>query len=113
MTIKDFFMFSISVTLLCLCCAGCFYLWKNEREKQQALENEQIIQQLLLEKRQKSDEFYISEFIRSGVLTRNDLTTCFAGPRLENNMVQDGYTHAEIGAIKDRARFLLRLGVKN
>jgi len=51
MTIKDFFMLSLSITLLFLCCAGFFCLWKHEQEKQQILKNEQIMRQKLLERK--------------------------------------------------------------
>ena len=95
MAVKDFFIFSISVTLLSLCCAGCFYIWKYEC----AAQNEQ---QQLLERRKKSDAFYISEFVKFFNICESVKDDYFTLKfwleqiaDLENKMFQDGYTHAE------------------
>lgn len=114
--IKNFFLFSLSVSMLFACCAGGFYLWKNEqiRAEQKALA-EKMNQEKIAEqkaKRARLDLFYFNEyksfFSRVGGIKvmyppLYKAITC-EDEKIENHMYQDGYSRDEIGLIKNRAR---------
>lgn len=116
--IKNFFLFSLSVSMFFACCAGGFYLWKNEqiRAEQKALaekiNQEKIAQQKA--KRAQLDLYYLNEFRShftaiNGIGVKGMSKTMFKFvfqrlERIESHMYQDGYSRDEIGLIQNRAR---------
>jgi hypothetical protein len=111
MTMKNFFLFSLSIVLLMLSGIGGFYLWRQIK----VAADERYLQQTLLEKRKKDDELFTSEFIgiyktylKSVKRMVQDIQLNNSLTDLENKMVQDGYTHAEVGAINNCACDLLK-----
>jgi hypothetical protein len=112
---KNLLLFSLSIALLMLSGLGCFYLWRQIK----VVVDEKSLQQTLLEKRKRDDELFTSEFIgiyktylKSVKRMIQDAQLNNSITDLENKMVQDGYTYAEVKGIENYASGLLREEIK-
>lgn len=86
--IKNFFLSSLSVSMLFACCAGGFYLWKYEH------------------KRARLDSYYEFCLFYMGYqdLESNHAAAMEHIEKVEQQMFQDGYDRAEIDEITSMAR---------
>ena len=110
--IKNFSLFSVSVTLLFICCAGTFYIWKSETEKasnQRKFENEKILNKIQEQvKREKMDEAYIDEFTSNWVFSYENKDSASVSviledlDKIEASMRIDGYNFSEIKEIRHK-----------
>jgi hypothetical protein len=118
---KNFFLFSLSVSMLFACCACGFYLWEHEHEKcllEKKREQEEVLLKQLqqeefvrqVEKRARLDKHYANELWNAAVFCLNPqnklLQNIQSGnnmTRVENNMIQDRYDRAEIGTMQRKA----------
>ncbi|NGX47976.1 MAG: hypothetical protein K1000chlam3_01362 [Chlamydiae bacterium] len=100
---KRFFLFSLSITLLCGCSFCGFKLWKIERTKKEKIAASQ-------RKKERLDEYYFSEFKIGYLMVLDDSYSriyrkegreCIDQAKI--NMIQDGYNRAEIEEVKEKA----------
>lgn len=107
MNSKNFLYSTLSIGILIFSFDKLYKLWKSNQD-------EIIQQQQSIEKRKQEDKFYIIEYQREfqafldsekKMLQEVQLNNTIKD--LENRMVHDGYTYAEVGAIRNQALSLL------
>ena len=99
---KNFFLFSLSIAILCICGTSGFLLWKTNKTQNE-------IALVAKEKRARLDEYYDLEFRTSFSMildAKKPMKDLIIGGQwrdeIEANMLKDGYDRAEIDSMKMR-----------